>query len=602
MERKYGDGETMVQYLQRVDEYVRAFEELNYKVDEKEIIYTALQRLDQEANEALLLYLHLEQQKWTKAWIWEVLVSDEARKRDAGRGIEGGMGAGDRAASKKYRDADYAGDSADCKSHTGYVYCLNGAAISWQSKRLPVVAFSTTESEYISLCQCIQEGVWLKCLFGEFGHEFDGGVPVFVDNQSAIALAQNACLHGRTKHMQVRWHFIREMVASCEIHGLSINVFVEVAGDSGAARGAAYGGAASRGAEPGGAESEGAWSGGADPGGEEPGGAVTAGVEPGGAASEGADSGGAEPQGSASAGGPAAAKAGDPAAGDTRAGGAGVTDGADGTGGAAAAGPGGARTRGTGAARTGGVGGAGAGDPTDPGGAGAVGTSPGGARAGRAGASGAGAGGTGAGGARAGGAGAVHPGAGGAGAGGAGGTGAGAGGAGGTGAGGIVRPRPYFPASPLPTPSPYFKQPGGLTKRREPASHPASPVHTGRLVPRACPPPVPGTHAMALPAGASALVADLLDFAASCRLDYATALIAEYASASPPSVEEAIMGPSSYQWQTAMDAEMASWKSTGTYVDEVPPPEANIVDGMWIFRVKRSPGSPPAFKARYVAR
>ncbi|CAI7850203.1 unnamed protein product [Closterium sp. NIES-53] len=52
----------------------------------------------------------------------------------------------------------------------------------------------------------------------------------------------------------------------------------------------------------------------------------------------------------------------------------------------------------------------------------------------------------------------------------------------------------------------------------------------------------------------------------------------------------------------AMDAEMASWKSTSTYVDEVPPPGANIVDGMWIFRVKRPPGSPPAFKARYVAR
>ncbi|GJP51604.1 hypothetical protein CLOM_g10756, partial [Closterium sp. NIES-68] len=54
-------------------------------------------------------------------------------------------------------------------------------------------------------------------LFGEFGHDHAGGVPVFVDNQSAIALAQNACLHGRTKHMQVRWHFIREMVAAGEV-------------------------------------------------------------------------------------------------------------------------------------------------------------------------------------------------------------------------------------------------------------------------------------------------------------------------------------------------------------------------------------------------
>ncbi|CAI7926111.1 unnamed protein product [Closterium sp. NIES-53] len=151
---------------------------------------------------------------------------------------------------------------------------------------------------------------------------------------------------------------------------------------------------------------------------------------------------------------------------------------------------------------------------------------------------------------------------------------------------------------------------------------------------------------------ASALVAELVDFAAHCRLDYAASLVAESASVCPPSVggecalgtdvledrqeefqcfaaalphlvstllapkgdpdapdiptrrsyAEAIEGPYSSQWQAAMDAEMASWKSTGTYVDEVPPLGANIVSGMWIFRVKRPPGSPPVFKARYVAR
>ncbi|CAI7893463.1 unnamed protein product [Closterium sp. NIES-53] len=151
---------------------------------------------------------------------------------------------------------------------------------------------------------------------------------------------------------------------------------------------------------------------------------------------------------------------------------------------------------------------------------------------------------------------------------------------------------------------------------------------------------------------ASALVAKLVDFAARCRLDYAASLVAESASVCPPSVggecalgtdvledrqeelqclaaasphlvsvlltpegdpdaldiptprsyAEAIEGPYSSQWQAAMDAEMASWKSTGTYVDAVPPPGANIVSGMWIFRVKRPPGSPPVFKARYVAR
>ncbi|CAI7739643.1 unnamed protein product [Closterium sp. NIES-54] len=95
-------------------------------------------------------------------------------------------------------------------------------------------------------------------------------------------------------------------------------------------------------------------------------------------------------------------------------------------------------------------------------------------------------------------------GAGGAGAGGAGAAGAGAVDPGAGGAGSTVRPRPYFfplleqPASPLPAPSPYTEQSGGLTERREPASRPVSPVCTAPRVPRLRPPPVPGTHAMAL--------------------------------------------------------------------------------------------------------
>ncbi|CAI7933081.1 unnamed protein product [Closterium sp. NIES-54] len=70
----------------------------------------------------------------------------------------------------------------------------------------------------------------------------------------------------------------------------------------------------------------------------------------------------------------------------------------------------------------------------------------------------------------------------------------------------------------------------------------------------------------------------------------------------PRSYREVISGEYTSQWQIAMDAEMASWKSTSTYVDEVPPLGANIVNDIWIFRVKRPPGSPPAFKTRYVAR
>ncbi|CAI7833790.1 unnamed protein product [Closterium sp. NIES-53] len=168
MERNYGDGEIMVQYLQRADEYFRALEELNYKVDEREIIYTALQGLDQEANEALLQDLHLEQQKWTKAWIWEVLVSDEARKRDAGRGIEGGMGAGDRAASKKYQQRQGGGRKKKeldkclipgCNWKHSWKECWSRPD-GWKPQGYPGEAPPVTRPEWVE--RRMKNGAWKK--------------------------------------------------------------------------------------------------------------------------------------------------------------------------------------------------------------------------------------------------------------------------------------------------------------------------------------------------------------------------------------------------------------------------------------------------------
>ncbi|CAI7849410.1 unnamed protein product [Closterium sp. NIES-54] len=485
---------------------------------------------------------------------------------------------------------------------------------------------------------------------------------------------------GRQFYHPTSRHVLR---TSQDVDPLPGTVPVEVAISSGAARDGVSGDAASRGAELGDAGSDVSGSEGAEPGGEEPRGAEPVGVEQSGAESEGAESGGAEPQGAASSGGLAGAsprlslqplrewlvqrtrlRSGAPGAGgagDVGAGGDGVSAGAGGTGGTVAAGPGGAHTK----------------DPTEPGAARAGGSCASGAGAGGAGAEGTGVGGTGTGGAEAAGAGAVDP------------------GAGVPSSPGLTPPLlcpppdqlqlPLQPASPLPAPSPYTEQSSGLTECREAASLPVSPVRTAHRIPRSRPPPVPGTHAMALrpssiplrvplPAppessflevtnpesnraratsptiscllattitnpsfnsgAASALVAELLDFAAACRLDYATTLVVWYASASPPSVggecalgtdvledrqedfeclsaavprftsmllapegdpdapniptprsyTEAITGPYSSQWQAAMDAEMASWKSTGTYVDEFPPPGANVVDGMWIFK------------------
>ncbi|CAI7789639.1 unnamed protein product [Closterium sp. NIES-53] len=436
------------------------------------------------------------------------------------------------------------------------------------------------------------------------------------------------------------------------------------------------GGAGSGGAVPERAESEGAEPGGAASGGAEPGTAGSGGVEPAGAGPGGPSARGAAGAGVSTAVGGlgAGGAAGAVPEGFASTGGAGVLGPRGGRpGGTGAAGPGGA----PGAGATGGAGAGGAAGVGATGGAGAGAALSTGGSAGARAAGGAGAGGASGVGADAGGTGVVPAGSGGAarprpyfvplleqvlglppspsp-------------------APSLECPPPVQSesqlqlVSPLSAPSPYAGPTGGLAERREPESRPALPVYiarTSRRVPRPRPPAVPGTHQMtlrpstasqsvplpspppsSLPAladpesdslraasptvtrvlatvvtdpsfesTASPTVAELVDFAAQCRLDYAASLVAEYASVCPPSVggctrhpdlrsyAKAIEGPDSSQWKAAMDAEMASWKSTGTYVDEVPPPGANIVSGMWIFRVKRPPGSPPVFKARYVAR
>ncbi|CAI7905323.1 unnamed protein product [Closterium sp. NIES-54] len=500
---------------------------------------------------------------------------------------------------------------------------------------------------------------------------------------------------------------------------------VEVAVNTGAARGGEPACAGTGVVKPGGAEPERVESGGA-----EPSGAGTGGAERGGAEPERVESGGSpgvplrrEPlspkrlrewyarrcrratgaaEGAAGAGATRGAAGAGAAAGAAGAGAAGGTAGARAAGGAAGVGAAGARVAGSAVGA-----GAGAAKAAGPGGARTRGIgAPGAGGAAGVGAAGVGAAGTGAGGT----AGVVtrDP------------------GAEGTGAvsnvsGGAARPRAYYvpllqqvlglppspgpppllgplpvqsqlqlePASPLPGPSPYYGPIRGLTERREPESRPVSPesssespirtIRAGRRVSHPRPPPILGTHSMTLrpstapqrvplpspPASslldgpdpesdslraasptvmrflatavsdplfestaASSLVAELVDFAAACRLDFATSLVAKSVSASvcPPSIggecalstdvlediqEEfecfaaavphlvsmllapegdpdapdiptprsyagAIEGPYSSQWQAAMDAEMASWKSTHTYVDEVPPPGANI--------------------------
>lgn len=89
---------------------------------------------------------------------------------------------------------------------------LSGAAVSWRSKRQPIVAQSTAEAEYIALAHAIREMMWLKQMSEELNIALDKASKVFCDNQSAIHLAAEDAFRERTKHIDIRYHYIRELV------------------------------------------------------------------------------------------------------------------------------------------------------------------------------------------------------------------------------------------------------------------------------------------------------------------------------------------------------------------------------------------------------
>ncbi|KAH0818317.1 hypothetical protein GEV33_004473 [Tenebrio molitor] len=109
-----------------------------------------------------------------------------------------------------FSDADYAGDVISRKSTTGVVVKLGTAIIAWKSTRQKIVTLSTTEAEYVAACQTVKELIWLKLLLSELANFEDFKATLHVDNESAINLIKNPEFHQRSKHMDVRYHFIRD--------------------------------------------------------------------------------------------------------------------------------------------------------------------------------------------------------------------------------------------------------------------------------------------------------------------------------------------------------------------------------------------------------
>ncbi|CAI7796819.1 unnamed protein product [Closterium sp. NIES-54] len=111
-----------------------------------------------------------------------------------------------------YADASHASDKKTRKGAYGYVYLLGGTAIAWTAKKLQDTALSSAESEYMALFYTCQEGVWLRRLLREFDIPIQGPTTIRTDSQSAIDLANNDNWHGRTRHMDVKYHWVRKQL------------------------------------------------------------------------------------------------------------------------------------------------------------------------------------------------------------------------------------------------------------------------------------------------------------------------------------------------------------------------------------------------------
>ena len=116
-----------------------------------------------------------------------------------------------------YADADWASDKDTRRSVTGYLFMLNGSAISWASKLQPTVALSSSESEYMAACYAAQEAIHLRRLMGNLGFTQKEPTIIYEDNMGCIGMSENPIMHQRSKHIDIRFHFLRETVVNGQV-------------------------------------------------------------------------------------------------------------------------------------------------------------------------------------------------------------------------------------------------------------------------------------------------------------------------------------------------------------------------------------------------
>lgn len=117
-----------------------------------------------------------------------------------------------------FTDSDWVGSPDDRRSTTGWCFSLGSVAVAWCSKKQLITALSSTEAVYISATSAACEAVWLRRLLTDFGVELSRPTIIQCDNKSAISITRNPSMHGRSRHIDTRFHFIRDLVSNGEIN------------------------------------------------------------------------------------------------------------------------------------------------------------------------------------------------------------------------------------------------------------------------------------------------------------------------------------------------------------------------------------------------
>jgi hypothetical protein len=117
-----------------------------------------------------------------------------------------------------YSDNDWGGDVDDRKSTTGFVFYLGNSAFSWSSKKQPIVTLSSTcEAEYVAATSSVCHAIWLRKLLKELHMPQVDAKEIYLHNKSALALAKNPVFHDRSKHIDTKYHFIKECIVKKEV-------------------------------------------------------------------------------------------------------------------------------------------------------------------------------------------------------------------------------------------------------------------------------------------------------------------------------------------------------------------------------------------------